>query len=155
MVARVLLLALLSGVTVTRAQSQEISPVRTSKPFGVPPIPASLAREVDPYTRIYGLQVAGWDPQKREVWLKVLSNATWVSHVHSPGSPPELSSIFIRSDGIYDIYFQPQSKYLAYTKDTDGDESFQLYIYEIAGGKITQLSNGKSRNTEPVLVQCR
>jgi dipeptidyl aminopeptidase/acylaminoacyl peptidase len=62
----------------------------------------------------------------------------------------ETSSIYIQSSGIYDIYFQPQAKYLAYTRDANGDESFQLYLYEIGPRKTTLLSDGKSRNTEPV-----
>src|SRR5687767_4595405 len=41
--------------------------------LGVPPVPASLASEVAPYSQIYGLPLAGWDPQKREIWLKGLS----------------------------------------------------------------------------------
>ena len=118
--------------------------------LGVPPVPASLAAEVAPYSQIYGLPLAGWDPTKREIWLKGLSSVTWISRVKNPGASPETSSIYIHSPGIYDIYFQPQYKYLAYTKDTDGNENFQLYLYEIDGGNSKQLSDGKSRNTEPV-----
>jgi dipeptidyl aminopeptidase/acylaminoacyl peptidase len=118
--------------------------------LGVPPVPTSLAAEVAPYSQIYGLPLAGWDPTKREIWLKGLSSVTWISRVKSPGASPETSSIYIQSPGIYDIYFQPQYKYLAYTKDTDGNENFQLYLYEIDGGNSKQLSDGKSRNTEPV-----
>ncbi|MGH9963150.1 MAG: DPP IV N-terminal domain-containing protein, partial [Pyrinomonadaceae bacterium] len=73
-----------------------------------------------------------------------------VSRVSSPGVEQQTSSIYIRSAGIYDIYLQNEGKYLAYTKDTDGNETFQLYLYEIGSGKSTQLSDGKSRNTEPV-----
>src|ERR1043165_4596387 len=118
--------------------------------LGVPPVPASLAAEVAPYSQIYGLPLADWDPIKREIWLKGLSSVTWISKVKSPGASPETSSIYIQSPGIYDVYFQPQYKYLAYTKDTDGNENFQLYLYEIDGGNSKQLSDGKSRNTEPV-----
>jgi dipeptidyl aminopeptidase/acylaminoacyl peptidase len=117
---------------------------------GVPPVPASLASEVAPYTQIYGLPLAGWDPHRREIWLKGLSSVTWISKVKSPNASPETSSIYIQSPGIYDVYFQPQYKYLAFTKDTEGNEAFQLYLYEIAGGDSRQLSDGKSRNTEPV-----
>ena len=63
---------------------------------------------------------------------------------------PETSAIYIQSSGIYDIYFQPQGKYLAYTRDANGNESFQLYLYEISARNSTLLSDGKSRNTEPV-----
>src|SRR6185369_15975724 len=118
--------------------------------LGVPPVPTSLATEVAPYSQIYGLPLAGWDPTKREIWLKGLSSVTWISRVKSPGASPETSSIYIQSPGIYDIYFQPQYKYLAYTRDTNGNENFQLYLYEIDGGNSKQLTDGKSRNTEPV-----
>src|SRR5688572_26330024 len=117
---------------------------------GVPPVPASLVSEVAPYTQIYGLPLAGWDPVRREIWLKGLSSVTWISKVKAPVASPETSSIYIQSPGIYDVYFQPQYKYLAYTKDTEGNENFQLYLYEIDGGNSKQLSDGKSRNTEPV-----
>lgn len=142
---------LIASAIAVSGQNGTIAPGDKLQTVGVPPIPASLAKEVDPYTSIYGLRVAGWDPTKREVWLKSLSSSTWVSRIRTPGATPELTWIYIRSPGIYDIYFQPQGKYLAYTKDTDGDEIFQLYLYEIGGDrKITQLSDGKSRNTEPV-----
>lgn len=118
--------------------------------LGVPPVPSSLAKEVAPYSQVYGLPLAGWDPQKKEIWLKGLSSATWISRVKSQNGSPETSSIYIQSPGIYDIYFQPQDKYLAYTRDTEGNETFQLYLYDVNSGESKQLSDGKSRNTEPV-----
>jgi len=118
--------------------------------IGVPAIPASLRRQLDPYTHIYGLPLAGWDPVNRAIRLKGLSSVAWISRVESPGARPETSSIYIRSSGIYDLYMQPQEQYLAYTRDANGDEAFQLYLYKIATGTTTLLSNDKSRNTEPV-----
>jgi len=55
------------------AQAQ-IAPGKDIETIGVPPIPTSLAREVSPYSNIYGLPLAGWDPQRREIWLKGLSS---------------------------------------------------------------------------------
>jgi dipeptidyl aminopeptidase/acylaminoacyl peptidase len=132
------------------AQNESMTPGKYIETIGVPPIPASLARELNPYTSIYGLPLAGWDPGKREIWLKGLSSVAWISRVGSPGATPETSSIYIRSGGIYDLYFQPQGKYLAYTKDDNGNEVFQLYLYEISQARSKLLSDGKSRNTEPV-----
>lgn len=135
---------------VGQAQAQSTAPSKSIESLGVPPIPASLAREIQPYNSPYGLPVAGWNPLKREIWLKGLSSVTWISRVASPGATPETSAIYIQSSGIYDIYFQPQGKYLAYTRDANGNESFQLYLYEINARNSTLLSDGKSRNTEPV-----
>ncbi len=131
-------------------QAQSTAPSKSIESLGVPPIPTSLAREIQPYNSPYGLPVAGWNPLKREIWLKGLSSVTWVTVVASPGATPETSAIYIQSSGIYDIYFQPQGKYLAYTRDANGNESFQLYLYEINARNSTLLSDGKSRNTEPV-----
>jgi len=131
------------------AKSELIVPGKNLEVLGIPPIPASLAREVARYTRSYGLPVMGWNAEKREVWLKDLSSVTTVSRVANPGASPE-GSIYISASGIYDLYAQPQGKYLAYTRDANGDESFQLYLYELGNAKTTLLSDGKSRNTEPV-----
>jgi len=144
------LVVLLLASLIIQGQSQFISPSKNIEAVGVPPIPASLAGEVQPYTGVYGLPLAGWSPTTREIWLKGISSATWISSVRSPGATAETSPIYIQSPGIYDIYFQPQSKYLAYTRDANGDESFQLYLYEIATAKTTLLSTGKARDTEPV-----
>ncbi len=136
--------------TLATARGQQFSPGNNIEAVGVPTIPASLAREVGPYSNIYGLPLAGWDPLKREIWLKGISNVTWVSRVSSPGAAAAPTSISILANGIYDIYIQPQGKYLAYTRDANGDESFQLYLYEIGSRNSSLLSDGKGRNTEPV-----
>ena len=116
---------------------------------GVPPIPASLAKEVEPYKGLYGLPLAGWNPTRREIWLKGLSSVTWVSRIITPGFMP-IPSMYIRQGGIYDVYFQPQGKYLADTRDAAGNEMFHLYLYDMGSGNTTLLSDGKSRSTEPV-----
>ena len=144
------LMAVLLVVGLVQAQSQATSLSKNIESLGVPPIPASLAREVQPYTGIYGLPLAGWDEATGQIWLKGLSSVTWFSRVKTPGATPEISSIYIQSGGIYDLYLQPQQRYIAYTRDANGDESFQLYLYDIANGKSTLLSDNKSRNTEAV-----
>jgi dipeptidyl aminopeptidase/acylaminoacyl peptidase len=137
-------------VLIVQAQTQFTTPGKNLVVSGVPPIPSSIVREVEPYTGIYGLPLAGWNPTKREIWLKGMSSVTWVSRVTNPGARPETSSIYIQAPDIYDIYFQPQGEYLAYTRDTNGDEAFQLYLYDIKSNHSNLLSDGKSRSTEPV-----
>lgn len=132
------------------AQGSVIAPGKNLEVVGVPPIPSSFKHEVEPYANIYGLPLAGWNPVRREIWLKGLSSVSWISQVMSPKGAPQTSSIYIQSSGIYDFYFQPENRYLAYTRDANGDEAFQLYLYDIVGRRSTLLSDGKSRNTEPV-----
>jgi dipeptidyl aminopeptidase/acylaminoacyl peptidase len=141
--------SLFFGSTIVFAQAQVIPPAKGIEAVGVPSVPASLAKEVEPYKGIYGLPLAGWNPTRREVWLKGLSSVTWVSRVVSPEARPISSSIYIQAGGIYDIYFQSQGKYLAYTRDAAGNEVFDLYLYDISTAKATLLSDGKMRSTEP------
>lgn len=116
---------------------------------GIPRIPASVARKAQPYMGIYGLPLAGWDPVKREVWLKGLSSVAWISTIEAPGVSPKITT-YIQANGIYDVYYQPQGKYIAYTRDSDGNEAFQLYLFNNESRSSKLLSDGKSRNTEPL-----
>src|SRR5260370_42073258 len=130
------------------AQAAEITPGPNLVTEGIPKIPASLAQAVQHYTNGFGLPVAGWDATKREIWIKDLkSDSTVVYRVSaSDGATQPLLSI---PTGVYDIYYQPQGKYLDYNRDTNGNEQFQMYLYNIESGKSTLLTDGKSRNTEP------
>lgn len=114
---------------------------------GIPPIPSSLAQQVKRYTGAYGLPLAGWHPSKRELWVKGISNAAWISRVEAPGDSQKMW-LYLQLGGVYDFYFQPQAKYLIYNRDADGDESFQMYLFNIENRSSTRLSEGKSRNTE-------
>ncbi len=132
------------------AQAQVITPGKNIEAVGVPSIPESFARELAPYQSVFGLPLAGWDSERREILLKGISSSTWVSRVTNPGTKALPTLIYIRESGVYDIYYQPQGKYLAYTRDVGGNETFQLYLLEIGHWGSTMLSDGKSRNTEPV-----
>ncbi len=115
----------------------------------LPRVPDSLAREVDPYTRLSAYSLAGWDPIKRELWTKSLaSKASSVFRVQSPGD--NLQRELLIPTSVYDIYFDPQGRSLVYVKDISGNEVFQLYAFEPSNFKSSLVSDGKSRNTEPV-----
>jgi dipeptidyl aminopeptidase/acylaminoacyl peptidase len=129
-------------------QGDLISPGDSLLADGIPKVPASLALKVNRYTNAYGFRLAGWDPARREVLLKNLAaSETWILQATAGGSPRLLTLI---PTGAYDLYYQPQAKYLVYNRDADGNDSFQLYLYDIAAHKSTLITDGKSRNTEPV-----
>jgi hypothetical protein len=115
---------------------------------GIPKTPASLAQKVKRYTNAYGFRLAGWDSTDREVLLKNLAGSeTWILRATSSSSPKIISLI---PTGVYDLYYQPQAKYLVYNRDVDGNDSFQFYLYDTASHKSTPITDGKSRSTEPV-----
>ncbi|MGA9772994.1 MAG: prolyl oligopeptidase family serine peptidase [Blastocatellia bacterium] len=131
-------------------QSDEIIPSDSLIMDGIPKISASLAKRVNLYKNAYGYPLAGWDPSRRELWIKALAGTgTWISRVETPGSIPK-PLISIQTGGVYDVYFQPQGKYLVYNKDTDGNETFQFFLYDIATRESKPITDAKSRSTEPV-----
>jgi dipeptidyl aminopeptidase/acylaminoacyl peptidase len=130
-------------------QGESVPPGKNIEAVGIPPVPAGLARTVQRYTTAYGLPLAGWDPTKREIWLKNLTgDSASVFRVSEPGGPSQ-PGLYIPA-GVYDLYYQPQGQYLIYNRDTSGNEAFQMYLYDIGTRKSTLLTDGKSRNTEPV-----
>lgn len=115
----------------------------------LPKVPASLIREVGPYTRMSAYGLAGWNPSKRELWAKAITPTySTISGVTEPGNSLQPHTII--PSNVYDVYYSPQGSSLVYVKDTDGNEIFQLYSFDSGRKKSTLISDGKSRNTEPV-----
>jgi len=133
--------------TIVAAQEGRLTLPAGLEPQGVPPVSLSLVQQVRRYQGAYGMPLAGWHPEKRELWLKAFGNTAWVSRLEAPGHKPSIW-IYLLAEGVYDFYFQPQLKHLIYNRDVNGDEAFQLYRYDLATKVSTPLSSGKSRNTE-------
>src|SRR6266496_464496 len=115
----------------------------------LPKVPSSLVRDLERYTNLSAYAVAGWNPSKRELWTKSLaSDASSVFSVPSPGGSVQRELLI--PTNVYDIYFNPEGKSLVYVKDNGGNEVFQLYAFDASRLKSSLVSDGKSRNTEPV-----
>ena len=118
-------------------------------PDPLPKVPSSLVREVSPYTSMSSYGLAGWHPSRREIWAKAITASyLGIASVGSPGDSPQVGAVFPANT--YDVYYAPDGKAAVYVKDSDGNEQFQVYAYDPSNRKATLLSDGKSRNTEPV-----
>src|SRR5262245_37858042 len=142
-----LFLVLVAFSITVKAQDGIIKPPADLEMGGIPPIPKSLASDVGRYTRIYGLPLAGWAPDKREIWIKDISRFSHISSISSPGEKPK-SVKHILGLGIYDIYIQPQGHYLIYNQDKDETEKYQMNLFDLRSGKSTLLSDNNARDTE-------
>src|SRR5262249_47738617 len=86
----------------------------------LPKVPASLVREVGPYTRMSAFGLAGWHPTKRELWAKAITPSySAISGVAEPGDSPRPRTVI--PSNVYDVYYSPQETSLVYVKDTDGN----------------------------------
>ena len=117
---------------------------------GIPPIPADLPEQVGRYTEFRSATFQDWDPTKREILM--LTRFAETNQVHrlsqAGGARTQLTFFPDRVDG---ATFQPVTgEFFIFSKGAGGNEFNQNYRYGLGDGAITLLTDGKSRNSEPV-----
>ena len=117
---------------------------------GVPPVPASLAEEVRRYTEFRTASLASWHPARREMLIGTRFGDTPQIHlVKMPNGARTQLTFF--PDRVSGAAFRPKTgDQFVFSKDVGGNEFFQLYRYDMATGDVTLLTDGKSRNTDPL-----
>src|SRR5947209_12966388 len=117
---------------------------------GVPAIPASLAEEVRRYTEFRTAGLASWHPVRREMLISTRFGDTPQIHlVRMPGGARTQLTFF--PERVTGASFRPKTgDSFVFSKDVGGSEFFELYRYDIQTGDVTLLTDGKSRNTDPL-----
>jgi dipeptidyl aminopeptidase/acylaminoacyl peptidase len=117
---------------------------------GIPPIPTSLAEDVDRYGNFRSATITSWHPVKRGMLIGTrFADTVQVHLVQAPGAERKQLTFF--PDAARGASFPPASgDYFIFTKDRGGDEFYQYYRYDLATGAVTLLTDGKSRNTGAV-----
>ncbi len=94
---------------------------------GIPPIPASLAAQVAPYTEFRPATAVSWHPTRRElVVARRAGNTTQLHRVAKPGDEPVQITQF--AEPVRDGAYWPKAPdALVFARDTGGDEQQQLY----------------------------
>jgi len=143
-------LALSVALPAAAAEEPVITPGEALVVEGVPKIPASLAEDVGRYTEFRSAVFTSWHPRLREMIIATrFGNTTQAHRVRAPGAARTQLTFF--PDRVSGGQFDPKTgETFVFTKDTGGSEFFQLYRYDFADGKVTLLTDGKSRNTGPV-----
>jgi len=145
---RFLLLALLTAAAFS--QNDVIAPNENLVVEGVPKIPASLAETVDRYTNFRAANFQSWDPAARQMLITTrFADTVQVHLVRAPGGARTQLTFY--PDRISEAWYSPTSgTSFVFSKDIGGGEFFQLYRYDFSTGDTTLLTDGKSRNTDPV-----
>jgi dipeptidyl aminopeptidase/acylaminoacyl peptidase len=131
-------------------QSSEIVPNENLVAEGIPKIPASLAETADRYNNFRGASLESWDPVKREMLIATrFADTNQIHLVKMPGGARTQLTLF--NDRVVRALYPPTgSGSFLFQKDVGGGEFFQFYRYDVATANITLLTDGKSRNTDPV-----
>jgi dipeptidyl aminopeptidase/acylaminoacyl peptidase len=146
-VARAILVAVAIGFTAEAACADVIAPNANLKADGIPPIPATLAAKVAPYTEFKPSVAVSWHPTKRElVVARRADNTTQLHRVSAPGGALEQLTDF--QEPVRNGAWWPKSPdVLVFARDTGGNEQQQLYRLE-PGSKSPILLTDAARKHE-------
>jgi dipeptidyl aminopeptidase/acylaminoacyl peptidase len=118
---------------------------------GVPPIPMSIADGVAPYGQFRQARLLGWHPTRRRILISTaFGNVSQIHEVRTPGGARTQLTFF--RDGVTGgASYEPGGRYFVFRKDTSGGgEAMQLFRYDLDSGRITLLTDGRSRHGVPV-----
>ena len=121
---------------------------------GVPPIPAAISEGIAPYAQFRRARILAWHPTERRMIIATrFGDAPQLHDLRFPGGARRQLTFF--RDGVTDrprVTFDPGGRSFVFLKDVaSGGEALQLFRYDLATSAITRLSDGRSKNDEPVV----
>ena len=116
---------------------------------GIPAISAELRRDVGRYLEFRSAAFNSWHPTRREMLVTTrFADATQLHFVKMPGGAR--SQLTFLSEPVAGGSFRPKTgELIVFSQDSGGGEFYQLYRYDVTDGRITLLTDGKSRNSGP------
>ena len=129
------------------ALAQQAAPV-APKPAaivadGVPPVPMQLVEASRPYMEFRTASFMDWDPVSKSMLISTrFGNVAQLHTVAGPGMARRQISFEAEPLG---GGYMPNDGTLVVRKDTGGSEFWQLYT--LKDGRLTLLTDGKSRNS--------
>ncbi|MDC8013163.1 S9 family peptidase [Tahibacter soli] len=115
----------------------------------VPDIPADLAERLQRYQNTRGAQFVGWNADGASVLISTrFGNTAQVHRVKMPGGAREQLTFY--EEPVRAIAASPARDMFVFGKDVGGSEFWQLYAFDGATREITMLTDGKSRNGDPL-----
>ncbi len=111
---------------------------------GVPALPLSLVEALRPYSESRGASPVAWNPADRS--LLIATRFANVAQLHSVAGPMmDRRQITFEADRTSAAHYAPSGDVVVVQKDVGGNEFFQLYT--LKDGRLTLLTDGKSRNS--------
>jgi dipeptidyl aminopeptidase/acylaminoacyl peptidase len=127
------------------ALAQTVQPPAAIVADGVPPIPEATRAATAPYLEFRTASFLGWNPTTRGMLIATrFGNTAQLHEVAAPGMDRRQLT-FEAEPVVQAAYADRTGDVLVLGKDIGGNEFFQFYRYD--AGKLTLLTDGKSRNT--------
>ena len=137
------------------AQNQETVSASTAQPAisvpksirvrNIPPLPASLAEKLRPYSQIRGAGFQDWHPSERRLLITTrFGEASQVHEVASPlGARTQLTFYDERTSS--PRYRSGGSEQIVFSLDEGGAENYQLLLLDRATGRVSRFTDGVHR----------
>jgi dipeptidyl aminopeptidase/acylaminoacyl peptidase len=138
------------GVALDAAATGEfVTPPAALVVEGVPPIPADVAKRLQPYGEFRPHGLWSWHPTERRMLVRRRLSATNQVHlVQEPGTTP--IPLTDQSEAINSAEYQPtRGKSFVFTRGEGGNEQFQIYRYDFATKDASRLTAGPERVASP------
>ncbi|HOY60189.1 MAG TPA: S9 family peptidase, partial [Verrucomicrobiota bacterium] len=116
---------------------------------GIPALPAALRQDASRYLESRAASFQSWHPERVEMLVATrFAEAVQLHLVRAPGSARRQLTFF--DEPVAGGWFQPrEGQFIVFQQDVGGGEFYQLYRYDLSDGRVTLLTDGKSRNSGP------
>jgi dipeptidyl aminopeptidase/acylaminoacyl peptidase len=115
----------------------------------IPEIPAALTEQLQRYSNTRGAALGGWLADGSGMLIATrFANTAQVHRVKMPGGAREQLTFY--DEPIASLAANPKRAGFVFGKDIGGSEFWQLYWFELGTREIKLLTDGKSRNDNPL-----
>jgi dipeptidyl aminopeptidase/acylaminoacyl peptidase len=113
---------------------------------GVPAFSPQLRADAARYMEFRAAGFQSWHPERREMLISTrFADSSQLHHVKMPGGARK--QLTFLPEPVAGGEFQPRKgEYIVFAQDMGGGEFYQLYRYDVGDGRITLITDGKSRN---------
>ena len=116
---------------------------------GVPAIPAELRQDVSRYLEFRSASFNSWHPKRREILITTRFAETPQLHAVAMPGGARRQLTFLPEPVAGGSYRPKTGELIVFSQDAGGGEFYQLYRYDLKDGRISLLTDGKSRNSGP------
>ena len=116
---------------------------------GVPAHPAELLQDVGRYLEFRTASFASWHPVRREMLVGTRFADTMQLHVVAQPGGARRQMTFSAEPVAGGVFEPVQGRFIVFSQDSGGGEFYQLKRLDLADGRITLLTDGRSRNSNP------
>jgi dipeptidyl aminopeptidase/acylaminoacyl peptidase len=144
----VVVLAALWAVAQNTGTPAFIRPADNLVVENIPPVPGVIAEKANQYGEFRTVGFGDWNPTRREMLITTrFADVPQIHLVRMPGGARTQLTFF--PDRTAEPQYSPKDdSFFIFRKDIGGGEWYQYYRYDVADGKVTLLTDGKSRNLD-------